>query len=393
LPADSRTGATELMRVLFLTHNYPRHPGDVAGAFLHPLAVALRQRGVDVRVIAPSDRGEAGEAELDGVPVRRVRYAIAKHETLAYTGNMAGALRSISGIRAFTGMLEAFRREVHAELHGMSDALVHAHWWIPAGAAVPPGYRHLITCHGTDVRLLDGALPFRWVGSRVLRRATMVTTVSPTLAGVIARRTGRTLPDDQVQPMPVADIPRPRSTGGGGIVVLGRLSAQKRVDLALAGYAEARRRGVTTPMVIVGEGTIRHELEQQARTMGLEPHVQFRGAVTPNAVPGVLAAADCLLMPAKAEGLGLAAAEALMQGVPVIACDDGGGVLDVVPREGGGRVVRPTAEGIADGIIAVMADEGAGEAALRSGLAWRDMLSPDHVADRCLDWYRRVLAA
>lgn len=381
------------MRVLFLTHNYPRHPGDVAGAFLHPLAVALRRRDVDVRVIAPSDRGQDGETVLDGVPIRRVRYAIAKHETLAYTGNMATAMRSVSGIRAFTGMLEAFRREVHAELRGVPDALVHAHWWIPAGASVPPGYRHLITCHGTDIRLLDGALPFRWIGARVLRRAPMVTTVSPTLAAVIARRTGRTLPDDQVQPMPVPDIPRPRTTGGGGIVVLGRLSAQKRVDLALTGYAAARIRGVVAPLVIVGDGPVRASLEALCTSLRLDGHVQFRGAVTPEQVPEILSRADCLLMPAKAEGLGLAAAEALMQGVPVIACQDGGGVLDVVPSDGGGRIVTPTADGVADGILSVLDDAGAGDAALRAGLAWRDLLSPDHVADRCLDWYRRVLAA
>lgn len=380
------------MRVLFLTHNYPRHPGDVAGAFLHPLAVALRHRNVDVRVVAPSDRGEDGESVLDGVPVRRVRYAIAKHETLAYSGNMASALRSISGIRAFTGMLEAFRREVHAELRGVPDALVHAHWWIPAGAAVPSGYRHVITCHGTDIRLLDGPLPFRWIGARVLRRATMVTTVSPTLAAVIARRTGRTLPDDQVQPMPVPTVARPRSTGGGGIVVLGRLSVQKRVDLALSGYAAARQRGVSTPLAIVGDGPARSSLEALCTKLGLDTHVRFRGPVTPEQVPEVLSTADCLLMPAQAEGLGLAAAEALMQGVPVVACQDGGGVLDVVPNEGGGRIVPATAEGVADGILSVLADTGAGEAALRSGLAWHDLLSPDQVADRCLDWYKRVLA-
>lgn len=381
------------MRVLFLTHNYPRHSGDVAGAFLHPLAIALRERDVDVRVIAPSDRGEAGDTTLDGVPVRRVRYALAPHETLAYTGNMAAALRSVSGIRAFTGMLEAFRREVHTELGGVSDALVHAHWWIPAGAAVPSGYRSLITCHGTDVRLLDGAWPFRWIGSRVLRRATMVTTVSPTLARTISHRTGRALPDDQVQPMPVAPIHRPRSTGGGGIVVLGRLSTQKRVDLALRGYLEARRRGATAPLVIVGDGAARAELEALSQLLGLGEHLRFLGAVTPAAVPGVLATADCLLMTAKAEGLGLAAAEALMQGVPVIACEDGGGVLDVVPREGGGRVVQPTPEGVAGGILELLGDPGAAEAAHGSGLAWRDMLAPEQVAERCIEWYRRVLAA
>ena len=63
------------MRVVFLTHNYPRHAGDIAGAFLHPLATALRARGIDVRVVAPSDQGKGGEDEVDGVPVVRARYA------------------------------------------------------------------------------------------------------------------------------------------------------------------------------------------------------------------------------------------------------------------------------------------------------------------------------
>ena len=64
------------MRVVFLTHNYPRWPGDLSGAFLGTLAAALVRRGVEVRVVAPSDAGQGGEEEVDGVPVRRVRYAV-----------------------------------------------------------------------------------------------------------------------------------------------------------------------------------------------------------------------------------------------------------------------------------------------------------------------------
>ena len=65
------------MRVVFLTHNYPRFAGDVSGAFLATLAGALVRRGIEVRVVAPSDRGQGGEDQLDGVSVRRVRYASA----------------------------------------------------------------------------------------------------------------------------------------------------------------------------------------------------------------------------------------------------------------------------------------------------------------------------
>ena len=63
------------MRVLFLTHSYPRFASDAAGSFLHRLAVALRAGGCDVQVLAPSGKGLVKEEAIDGVPIRRFRYA------------------------------------------------------------------------------------------------------------------------------------------------------------------------------------------------------------------------------------------------------------------------------------------------------------------------------
>jgi len=96
-------------------------------------------------------------------------------------------------------------------------------------------------------------------------------------------------------------------------------------------------------------------------------------------------------MTAESEGLGLTAAEALMQGVPVVACRDGGGVLDVVPDAGAGRVVKPTAEAISVGLRELLAEPGARPAAKTDGEQWRRRLSPDFVAERCLGWYRQAL--
>lgn len=381
------------MRLLFVTHNYPRHAGDVAGSFLHPVARELVRRGVSLQVIAPSDRGDAGGTMLDDVPVRRIRYALSHRETIAYTGTMAGALKSVSGIRAFTGLLEAFRREIQAELRQDPETLVHAHWWVPAGASVPARVRHLITCHGTDVRLLDGALPFRLYGRKVLRRAAVVTTVSRSLADVIERRTGLTIPDTQVQPMPVVRTDRSRSTGGGGVVILGRLSSQKRNDLALAGYARAVQSGLALPLQVVGDGAELESLRQIAERLGIADRVTFTGTVPPDQVPTILARADLMLVTAEREGFGLAAAEALMQGVPVLACSDGGGLLDIVADGCGGRVAEPTPDAIAEELLALAGDAGARDAAWDAGERWRVSLSPQHVADQFLDWYGRVLAA
>ena len=52
----------------------------------HPLAVALREREVDLRVVTPSDGGRGGHGELDGVPVHRVRYASPAREALRAIG-------------------------------------------------------------------------------------------------------------------------------------------------------------------------------------------------------------------------------------------------------------------------------------------------------------------
>ena len=380
------------MRAVFVTHNYPRDASDVAGSFLHPLAAALVERGVDVRVIAPSDRGRGGAETRDGVAITRVRYASADDETFAYTGTMSDALRSPKGLRALGSMISALRRETRAAVEGNADAVAHAHWWAPSGMAVPSTVPSVITCHGTDVRMLARGGPLQWIGRRVLRRARVVTTVSRPFAEVITSRTGVDVPLDAVQPMPVASVARPQSVGGGGLVVIGRLTPQKRVHLALLAYAALRARGTMLPLTVVGGGAAMNELVALANELGVGAHVRFTGPMPPAAVPTVLATADCLIMTAQDEGLGLVAAEALMQGVPVVTCVDSGGVLDLVPADGAGRVVPADPYAIAGAVESILATPDLSrERARVLGARLSQDLSPAHVADRAIGWYERAL--
>lgn len=381
------------MRVIFVTHNYPRFAADLSGNFLHPLACELVERGHDVRVIAPSDAGQGGEDVLDGVPVRRVRYADAARETLAYRGTMASALRTPGGMRALASLVRAFTNATREEIAGRDDAVVHAHWWFPAALAIPRGTPTVVTCHGTDLRLLDTSRLARLVGRRVLRRMTVVTTVSRFLADIVARRTGRVMTSDEIHPMPITQVARPITTGGGGIVILGRLTPQKRLGLALEGIADARARGVRVPVTVVGDGPERARIMSMVGALGFREHVTFAGNVPASDVPGFLARADACVMTARHEGLGLAAAEAMIQGVPTIACTDGGGLLDVVPPSGGGRVVAPTRDAIASALVAVVGDAGEREAARQVGQHWAARLAPEEVAATCEGWYRRVTDA
>jgi glycosyltransferase involved in cell wall biosynthesis len=381
------------MRVVFLTHNFPRWSGDLSGSFLATLAQALIDLGHDIRVLAPSDGGEVGEPEFEGIPVRRIRYADATEETLAYQGNMQDAIRKVNGWKRLVGLWRSLRRASQAEIEQGAD-LVHAHWWVPGGLAAPRGVPLLLTVHGTDGALLDRSALARWVATPIFRRARLVTAVSASLADTIERATGCHVPQDQVQPMPV-DVSRfdRWSARSGGLVMVTRLTQQKRVDLSLQALALLRDRGRVEQLRIIGDGPDRQKLEALAAELKLGNQVEFMGVLPPESVPAAIGDASVMLFPARGEGFGLVAAEALMSGVPVVACRDGGGIRDVVPASGGGRICEPDPSAIADATESILSDPHAGTAARRLGEEWRVKLDPKVVASAFDAWYRKAAGA
>jgi len=83
----------------------------------------------------------------------------------------------------------------------------------------------------------------------------------------------------------------------------------------------------------------------------------------------------------------------LMRGVPVVGCWDGGGVLDVVPEQGAGRLVLPSPEAMADAVLGLLREPATGDRAKVAGEQWRLRLSPDRVAEVCEGWYREAIDA
>jgi glycosyltransferase involved in cell wall biosynthesis len=373
------------LRVLAVTHSYPRFDGDLAGAFLERLYDALTARGHGVRVLAPADEGRGGEERRRGIVVEWVRYAAPGRETLAYRGTMLRALRSPAGLLAFRGLVRALGEATRAR---SADAdVIHANWWVPGGYAVW-GARHggappcVLTLHGTDAALLHRWWAARRVARPVLRHAAAVTTVSTFLAGIAERAGVRTSP--VVLPMPVESGAHPTaSPGGGGIVTVGRLTRQKRIHVVIEAVARLRDAGRLVPLTVVGDGPERRALEMTAARLGLERHVRFTGAVAPEAVPGLLAGADAFAFPARHEGFGLAAAEALMAGVPIVVAADGGGVLDVARPGPGVEIVPGVAPGAwAAAIGRLHGNADARAAAAAAGAEWRERLRPSAVAER-----------
>jgi glycosyltransferase involved in cell wall biosynthesis len=388
------------VRIACVTHAYPRWDGDVPGAFVERLVLALARRGHTVAVVAPADGGRGGREVRHGVTVERVRYAPARFETLAYSGTMLGAVRSPWGLTAFASLVLQLGRAAQRVAAAMDADLIHAHWWVPAGLAVGLAGRrrggarrpYVVTLHGTDVALLDWFRPARWLAAWVLRQAAAVTAVSSYLADNVSRLAGIDRSRITVAPMPIDSARFTRlSGGGGGIVTVGRVTRQKRLALLVDAVSRLAAEGLPIALTITGDGPERPELERLVRGRGATDLIRFTGAVEPDRIPEILGDADVFGFPAVSEGLGLAAVEALMLGIPVVAARDGGGVTDVVPERGAGRLVGPDAAAFAAAIRDVLADPSARAAAADAGAALKRRFDPDAVARTFEAVYQRAL--
>jgi glycosyltransferase involved in cell wall biosynthesis len=386
------------VRLLYLAHAYPRWAGDVSGAFIERLALAIRERGHDVSVLAPADEGKGGRGELHGLSVERLRYGPAAWENLAYRGTMADALRSPRGAMAFVTLVArqtAVARRI-ASSRPRFD-LIHAHWWVPGGvtawaAESIGGLPYIVTMHGTDVAILRTGRAPRVLAGRVLRGARVVTAVSSYLASTAAKATRLDPSAIVVRPMPV-DVSRftRESRGGGGVVTVGRLTVQKKIDLIIDAIADLKSRGRVLPLTIIGDGPERAGLERRAQERGIAAETRFVGAVAPEDVPRALGDADVFAFPAVDEGLGLAAAEALMLGIPVVASRSGG-VPDIVPDGGAGRLVPPGhLAAFTRALEDVLASPASRDQAVAAGRLLRMQLSPAATAEAFEQIYARAV--
>jgi glycosyltransferase involved in cell wall biosynthesis len=117
---------------------------------------------------------------------------------------------------------------------------------------------------------------------------------------------------------------------------VGRLAKTKGHEYLLKAFSLIRRKSPDTKVVIIGDGPLRKELEEQARELGITQHVVFAGFRSD--VPELLPGFDVFVLPSIAEGLSLALLEAMASKLPVIASDVGG-IPEVFGDEDIGRLI------------------------------------------------------
>lgn len=163
----------------------------------------------------------------------------------------------------------------------------------------------------------------------------------------------------------------------GKIVMVGRLSRQKRPDIAIRALSILRQTHPGACLDIVGGGPLLGQTEALVADLGLEVSVRLLGDRSD--VPDLLARATCFLLTSDYEGCPLAVLEAMATGLPVVATDVGGLQELVVAGETGLLVQARRPDLFAAALAELLSN---GERARKLGAAGRRRLRERFSAER-----------
>lgn len=144
------------------------------------------------------------------------------------------------------------------------------------------------------------------------------------------------------------------SNSGYKILTVGRLAKMKGYDLAIAAAKILKEKGIDFCWYVVGEGSLRSQLENQIRENNLEKNFILLGSRS-NPYP-YFKNCDIYVQSSKYEGFGITLAEAKMFHKPIVTTNFEA-VNVQFQNEKNGLIVDISAEGIANGIIRMIEDK------------------------------------
>lgn len=315
------------MNVLhFYKTYYPDSFGGVEQVIFQ-IAEGLAPAGVNTTVLSTSERGNSVQP-------------IGKH-------------RSITCARDFQLLSTAFSISSIGKLRQLAkDAdIVHYHYPWPFMDLV-----HLLdgidkptvlTYHSDIVRQKIALQFYRPLQSSFLKRMDRIVAASPNYLAsseTLQKYQQKTsvIPiglDEETYPKPTTGtVEMWRSTYPDGFFLfIGMLRYYKGLDILLRAA-----QGSNYPILILGDGPLRNELENQARVLGLS-NVHFLGALPDSDKTALLSLCRALVFPsnARSEAFGISLVEASMHGKPMICCEIGTGTTYINQHQVTGLVVPP----------------------------------------------------
>lgn len=327
------------MRVLAVTPWFPSAKLPGSGLFnLRDVELLAQEHEVTVlHLIAPANLSPEEVVEstiLDG-KVRVIRQPFA-------TANPRLLLRAKKAIQAYSLGVDLVHTMAMPALLPVRVACLELPW------VHTEHFSRLVTQSSSWL----SEIPVRLL-AQLFSAPTETVAVSVSLARVIDtyRERPSTVIGNEVME-PVGEIPGNLDPGGPvQLIGVGGIIARKGPIEAVETVAELVGRGVDARLIWVGQGELRDVMLARAVELGIPERLRLTGQLTPDELSRELLASNVFLLPVETETFGVAIAEAMRHGLPVVVTGTGGHEEFLVPEASrlvAQRSARPLADAVQD---------------------------------------------
>lgn len=141
------------------------------------------------------------------------------------------------------------------------------------------------------------------------------------------------------------------------LLYLSRLDPKKNLEGLLRAYRQFSDNWSDVKLLVAGDGATEYvaSLKALSSELGLGDNVVWAGNIEGDLKSSALSGAQLFVLPSFSENFGIAAAEALMAGLPCVL-GQGVAIAQDVMNAGAGVTVAPDQASIAEGLMQVMAD-------------------------------------
>jgi phosphatidyl-myo-inositol dimannoside synthase len=335
-------------RLLVITPDFPPARGGIQ-VHTHRLVAGLT--GFERRTVTLDCEGAHAFDSASGLRIRRVR-----------ADRRLGAGRNV--VLNAAALVEAlgFRPDVTLSLHIVAS---------PAAAVIGAALRARTVQYFYANEIAGKPR----LASFAARRADVVVSISSYTTGLLASVGVSPARVELIPPgVDLPSDPTPRAAERPTVLTIARLRDRyKGHDVLVEALGSIRQQVPDVEWVVIGDGPLRPELEELARSHGIADCVRFLGTVSDEQRNSWLQKADVVAMPSRlpggdlaGEGFGMVYLEAAAYGKPVVAGNVAGAV-DAVSDGETGLLVDPTdAHAVGEAVTRLLLDR---ELARRLGAA------------------------
>ena len=351
------------MRVLFVTPFYAES-WLMGGMAIAPAewANTLTNCGVEVDVFATSANGPADLKVPLGIPTRRDGVRVTYFPRIRKSGNLFISLPLYSACKKSIPTYDAVHSIGLWTFPSIVSSIIAKKFSIPYiislhGMLMPWAY----TRHKTRKKIF-----MELIERKRIRNASSIICSSPLELNYFEKsNSGNSVVIPNVIPSPRIEVKEARKLfrqqynlqNSIVLIFAGRLVRNKGIHLTIAAIKKIISKHPTTRLIIVGpfEDGSGDLAKEQVRKLRLDEHVLFLGPMHGNSYWSALAGADLFVLNSYSENFGMAPAEALSVGVPVLLSDQVG-ISELVLQYKAGKVTSLDINAISEAMNCMISD-------------------------------------